>query len=46
MLIKSNFPLDEVNYKNYTACAIAAKKGFISIVKALRKAGADINLTD
>ena len=46
MLIKSEYPLNEVNNKGLTAIALAAKKGHLAIVKALKKAGADINLTD
>ena len=46
MLCKSNFPLDEVNYKNFTAVSLAAKKGHLEVLSILREQGADINLPD
>ncbi len=46
MLIKSEYPLDLLTAKGETALALASKKGHLGVVKALHKAGADINKTD
>jgi ankyrin repeat protein len=43
MLIKSNFPLDQTTNSGLTAVALAAKKGHLQIIKALKFCGGDIN---
>ena len=46
MLIQSKYPLDLTTKKGQTATACAAKKGNLKVLKALVKAGSDLNKTD